>query len=84
LKDILRLWWDALKRRFVLTRQEKRVVIFVLTALALGLLARHYREVHPLVSPAKIDKKSAPLQARNVSPAPLSSPKRQKRADVTR
>jgi hypothetical protein len=86
LKEHSRSWFDALRQRLIFTPEEKRVVLFILVAVVLGLLARHYRDQHPFAAPpAKIDKKHSQLLARNVSPAPLSSPKRErkKRADVS-
>jgi hypothetical protein len=34
-------------QKFVLTPEEKRVIIFVLTAFILGLAVKHYRDTHP-------------------------------------
>jgi hypothetical protein len=48
--------FDAFRHRWVLTPEEKRVIVFVLLAFALGLATKHYRETHPLL-PRKIDKK---------------------------
>ncbi|MEP6810511.1 MAG: hypothetical protein ABI992_09730, partial [Chthoniobacterales bacterium] len=31
----------------VLTREEKKVIAFILAAMALGLATEHYRAVHP-------------------------------------
>ena len=36
----------ALQERLVLTREEIRVIIFIVTATALGLTARHYRDTY--------------------------------------
>jgi hypothetical protein len=47
LKRPWRLRFEALKQRFVLTREEKRVIAFVLLAFALGLAIKHYRDTHP-------------------------------------
>jgi hypothetical protein len=40
---------------FVLTPEEKRVLVFVLVAFVLGLGAKHYRDTHPQ-PPPYIDK----------------------------
>jgi hypothetical protein len=34
-------------QKFVLTSEEKRVIVFVLTAFVLGLAVKHYRDTHP-------------------------------------
>jgi hypothetical protein len=34
-------------QKFVLTPEEKRVIVFVLTAFILGLAVKHYRDTHP-------------------------------------
>jgi hypothetical protein len=47
LKGRLHLRFEALRQRFVLTREEKRVIAFVLLAFALGLAVKHYRDTHP-------------------------------------
>ena len=39
--------WDELKHRFVLTPEEKRVILFVMTAFLLGLGTKCYRDTHP-------------------------------------
>jgi hypothetical protein len=36
---------------FVLTPEEKRVLVFVLAAFVLGLGAKHYRDTHPQPPP---------------------------------
>jgi len=38
-------------QRFVLTSQEKRVLIFVVASFVLGLGAKHYRASHPVATP---------------------------------
>jgi hypothetical protein len=48
--------WAELRHRFVLTPEEKRVVVFVVAALLLGLGTKCYRDTHPQ-APPKIDKK---------------------------
>lgn len=56
----------------VLTGEEKRVIIFIVVALALGLTARHYRDAHRQ-APDKIDKKHAHARGQHVlmPPTPL-------------
>jgi hypothetical protein len=50
LKTRWRSKFEEARQRFVLTRQEKRVVIFVLAAFILGLGTKCYRDAHPSVS----------------------------------
>ena len=38
--------------RLVLTRQEKRIIVFVLIAFLLGLAVKTYRETHPQIEPS--------------------------------
>ena len=47
-----------LRHRFVLTPEEKRVIIFVIAAFLLGLVTKCYRDSRPQ-SPVKIEKKHA-------------------------
>ena len=47
MKGRLHLRFEALRQRFVLTREEKRVIAFILLAFALGLAVKHYRDTHP-------------------------------------
>jgi hypothetical protein len=83
LKERWRSRFDALKQRFVLTREEKRVIIFIVVAFALGLTARHYRGAHSPI-PDKIDNKHSYSRAQGASPsstpsrknARMSSPKK--------
>jgi hypothetical protein len=46
----------ALRQRFILTREEKRVIVFVFAAFVLGLGAKCYRDAHPPATPVKIYK----------------------------
>jgi len=62
--------FDELKQRLVLTREEKRVIIFILAAFVLGLVAKHYRATHPQPVPY-IDKRHP---WRKYQTAPSSSP----------
>jgi hypothetical protein len=68
LKERWRSSFDALKQRFVLTREEKRVIIFIVVAFALGLTARHYRGAHS-PTPNKIDNKHSYTRAQRASPS---------------
>ena len=43
----MHLRFEALRQRFVFTREEKRVIAFVLLAFVLGLAVKHYRDTHP-------------------------------------
>jgi hypothetical protein len=45
--------WSELRQKLVLTPEEKRVIIFILTAFVLGLATKCYRDKHPhVVTPA--------------------------------
>jgi hypothetical protein len=66
------LRFDALRQRLVLTPEEKRVIVFVLIALILGLATKHYRDTHPQ-APAKIDKKHPHSSAERSPLSPSSS-----------
>jgi hypothetical protein len=39
--------WDELRQKLLLTREEKRVIIFILAAIVLGLGTKCYRDKHP-------------------------------------
>ncbi|HEY6070183.1 MAG TPA: hypothetical protein VIU85_02335 [Chthoniobacterales bacterium] len=54
--------WAELRHRFVLTPEEKRVICFVIAALALGLGTKCYRDAHPRTS-IKIEKKHSASRA---------------------
>jgi hypothetical protein len=41
---------DGLVPAFVLTPEEKRALVFVLTAFLLGLATKYYRDTHPLAT----------------------------------
>jgi len=83
LKRIWRARLETWRHRLVLTREEKRVLAFVVIAFALGLTTKHYRENHPPVAP-KIDNKTSSQQeatksmparkVRKKSPTPIESP----------
>jgi len=45
--------WSEFRQKLVLTPEEKRVIIFILTAFILGLTTKCYRDKHrPPVAPA--------------------------------
>jgi hypothetical protein len=67
--------FQAMRERLVLTSQEKRVVIFILVAVGLGLAVRHCRDMHS-ETPAKIDKKQLRARIQHRSPSSSASPKR--------
>jgi hypothetical protein len=81
----LEIAWRARLKSFgqllILTRKEKQVVVFVLAAFLLGVVVKHYRETHPIVTvPAKPQAKSkTPRQTtrrgRNVSTPPATRDK---------
>jgi len=72
LKQRWRLRFEALRQRFVLTREEKRVIAFVLLAFVLGLAVKHYRDTHPqpMTPPSK---KTYHSRLYSPSPIPTSS-----------
>ena len=47
--------WAEMRHRFVLTSEEKRVIVFVVAAFLLGVATKCSREVHPR-TPVKIEK----------------------------
>jgi hypothetical protein len=55
---------------FVLTRQEMRVLIFVIAAFLLGLGAKHYRAAHP--APVAVEKAGKAKSSKHESPTPKS------------
>jgi hypothetical protein len=61
---------------FVLTPEEKRVLVFVLMAFVLGLGAKHYRDTHPQAPPS-IDKKHS--WRTRAATTPSSSPQKAQR-----
>jgi hypothetical protein len=48
--------WEELRHKLVLTPEEKRVIIFVIAALVLGLATKCYRDTHPQ-PPVQMEKK---------------------------
>lgn len=52
------LKWTELKHRLVLTPEEKRVIIFVIAAIFLGVATKCYRDSHRK-PPVQIEKKHA-------------------------
>jgi hypothetical protein len=62
----------------VLTREEKRVIVFILAAFVLGLGTKCYRDKHPQ-PPVTIDPKHPSRKQQSVAPSPSAKPK-QKRA----
>jgi hypothetical protein len=64
---------------FVLTKEEKRVVCFVLLAIIVGLGVKEYRRVHspPNAVPLSLKQRSMGFPARQITPvedATTSSP----------
>jgi hypothetical protein len=72
LKFPARWKFDELRQRFVLTSEEKRVIVFIFAAFVLGLAAKHYRATHPQPTPST-DKKHPHSRAYSVSPSPSQS-----------
>jgi hypothetical protein len=57
---------------FVLTREEKKTIAFVLCALVLGIATKHYRDTHPQ-APLRLtskEQRTAKKAARHISPSP--------------
>jgi hypothetical protein len=48
--------WDELRHKLVLTPEEKRVILFVVAALVLGLGTKCCRDTHPR-PPVQMEKK---------------------------
>lgn len=70
LKPHWRLKFDQARQRFLLTSTEKRVVLFVLAAFALGLGTKCYRDAHPSsLSPT-------PSHSKAILNPPISTPSR--------
>jgi hypothetical protein len=61
----------ALRQRFILTRQEKKVIVFVFAVFVLGLGAKCYRDNHPQPAPS-IDKRH-PWRKQQMPPSSPSS-----------
>lgn len=57
LKTPRRFIFAELKEKFVLTRKEKKVVIFILCAFVLGLGTKHYRDINPVRAPSLTEKR---------------------------
>jgi hypothetical protein len=82
LKERFRSSLDAFKQRFVLTREETRVTIFIGLAIVLGVTARHYRHAYS-PTPDKIDKQHSYARAQNAPTARSASARpRKKKGDV--
>jgi hypothetical protein len=52
LKSRSRSRFKIVRDRFILTPEEKRVIVFVVVAFSLGLVVKHYRQSHPRLLPA--------------------------------
>jgi hypothetical protein len=72
----LKLRWpwksDELRQKFVLTPEEKRVILFVVAAIVLGIGAKYYRDKHPQPIPY-VDPKHP--WRKDATPPPSSTPK---------
>ena len=76
-----RFKFDEMRQRFRLTPTEKRIVVFVLAAFALGLATKCYRDAHPsAASPLQPNK----TRTKFVSPASGSTPARKRTGKPTR
>ncbi len=60
---------------FVLTREEKKVIAFILAALALGLATQHYRAKHPRPAPVPTAQQRAAKRAQRSTAAKIHSPR---------
>jgi len=75
---------DELVHRFVLTPEEKWVLIFILAAFVLGLATKQYRDSHPpVITSQKVAHKSASLASAQAGrPIPRNPPRKQKTEDL--
>jgi hypothetical protein len=72
--------WDELRQKLLLTREEKRVIIFILAAIVLGLGTKCYRDKHPPPLPdADAKQRWGKHAAPPLSPAPKPSRKPRKK-----
>jgi hypothetical protein len=72
---------DSLKHRFVLTREEERVLCFVMAAFLVGLAVKHYRQAP---AAAEDGMKTTPaLIATTPTPTPAKKQKRHRKASPT-
>jgi len=60
---------------FVLTKEEKRVVCFVLLAIMIGLGVKEYRRIHPSpnAAPSSLKQGSKGFPTRQITPATSST-----------
>jgi hypothetical protein len=70
-----RFRFDEVRQRFRLTPTEKRVAVFVLAALVLGLITKCYRDAHPR-APELIDKNHPWRQSAAAATSPAPKQKR--------
>jgi len=64
-KSVWRKRLLALQQRFVLTREEKKVIAFVLIAFVLGVATKHYRGAHPGPPPSIDERHSVGRKAQH-------------------
>src|ERR1700730_86007 len=75
-----RLRFDEVRQRFRLTPTEKRVAVFILAALVLGLITKCYRDAHPR-PPESIDKNHPWRQSASAATSPRPKQKRTRLKD---
>jgi hypothetical protein len=68
---------DSFKHRFVLTREEKRVLCFVMAAFLVGLAVKHYRTAP---AAAGDEMKTTPALTARPTPTPTKKQKRHRKA----
>ena len=84
----MKVSWRAvashLRHKLVLTSEEKRVILFVVAALALGGATKAYRERHPELA-RQLDSKHPwrKATAANVSPTPKAKRARKPRGNLS-
>lgn len=75
--------WEILRHRFFLTPAEKRVIIFVVAAFALGLATKHYRDAQSEAASKKTESNHSTTGLRQKNPSPFASPKRSRKPRKT-
>jgi len=75
---------DELVHRFVLTPEEKWVLIFILAAFVLGLTTKQYRDTHPpAITSQKVAHKSTSVaSAQSGRSIPRNPARKQKTEDL--
>ncbi len=69
---------ESIKHRFVLTREEKRVLCFVIVALLLGVTVKHYR-----AGSNEPERTVTRVESATPTPTPKKKPKKQRKKSAT-